>query len=82
MNKAVRQKMTGVTGRLEKIPTFFFCQICAFYSLFYVLLTMHLNISLDSDQLYAHLLYFSIHQYNTTILDMFRALHMLILRRF
>ena len=49
---------------------------------FYVSLTVHLSISLDSDQLDAHLLYFTIRQCNTTILDMFRALHMLILRRF
>ena len=49
---------------------------------FYVLLTVHLSISLHNDQLDAHLLYFTISQYNTTILYMFRALHMLILRRF
>jgi len=38
--------------------------------------------SLDNDQLDAHLLHFTKRQYNTTFLYMFRALHMLILRRF
>ena len=40
--------------------------------IFYVLLTMPLIISFDNDQLDAHLLYFT---YVTTILYMFRALH-------
>ena len=33
------------------------------------------DLSLDSDQLDAHLLYFSVRQYITTILDMFWALY-------
>ena len=49
---------------------------------FCVLPTVHLSISLDSDHHDAHLPYFTIRQYNTTIIYMFRALHMLILRRF
>jgi len=48
---------------------------------FYVFLTVHLGISLDNDQPDANFLYFTICQYNTTFLYMFRALHMLILRR-
>ena len=50
--------------------------------LFYVLLTVYFSIRLDSDQLDAHLLYFSIRQCSTIILDMFRALYTIILRRF
>jgi len=40
---------------------------------FNVLLTVHLSISLDNDQLVAHLLLF--YNTSTTILYMFRALH-------
>jgi len=53
-----------------------------FWHFLNVLLTVHLGVSLHNDQLDAHFLYFTICQCNTTFLYVFRALHMLILRKF